>query len=334
MSRHCCTSTNLYGILLLLYLCIFSTSLLQIVDAQRQSSNDDDYELNGNKVSPSMALIVIVLVLGFFITGCIAIYIQQCSDNSSIGDPAAIARNQNLLRAQIRGLDQSVIETFPTFLYADVKDLKFGKESLECAICLNEFQEDETLRLLPKCDHAFHPDCIDSWLSGHTTCPVCRANLVPDPNESLTKEGSHHESAPINEVEVAVIPESLPKTVRVPRSHSTGHSLSQPGENRDRFTLRLPDEVRKQLIVAQPKLKRTISLVALPRVSSSKRGYRIGGGEGSGSSRYGRFFGRSFKWVTSKNNGADREGDVSTSSKRFFGKAAVTPVENLTELPV
>ena len=146
MSRHCCTSTttNQYGILLL-FLCIISTSLLQIVDAQRQSSDDDDYELNGNKVSPSMALIVIVLVLGFFITGCIAIYIQQCSDNSSIGDPAAFARNENLLRAQIRGLDQSVIETFPTFLYADVKDLKFGKESLECAICLNEFQEDETL---------------------------------------------------------------------------------------------------------------------------------------------------------------------------------------------
>ena len=92
-----------------------------------------------------MALIVIVLVLGFFITGCIAIYIQQCSDNSSNGDPAAFVRNENLLRAQIRGLDQSVIETFPTFLYADVKDLKFGKESLECAICLNEFQEDETL---------------------------------------------------------------------------------------------------------------------------------------------------------------------------------------------
>ncbi|KAF9602633.1 hypothetical protein IFM89_030521 [Coptis chinensis] len=67
-------------------------------------------------------------------------------------------------------------------LYSVVKGLKIGKGALECAVCLNEFGNDETLRLLPKCDNVFHPECIDAWLASHTTCPVCRANLTPDSN--------------------------------------------------------------------------------------------------------------------------------------------------------
>uniref|UniRef100_A0A8R7U2I5 RING-type E3 ubiquitin transferase n=1 Tax=Triticum urartu TaxID=4572 RepID=A0A8R7U2I5_TRIUA len=64
--------------------------------------------------------------------------------------------------------------------YADVKEHKAVKGALECAVCLSEFDDDETLRLLPKCSHVFHPDCIDTWLASHITCPVCRANLVPN----------------------------------------------------------------------------------------------------------------------------------------------------------
>ena len=44
-----------------------------------------------------------------------------------------------------------------------------------CAICVEEFVEGETLRWLP-CDHAFHPQCIDEWLSHHSSlCPLCKA---------------------------------------------------------------------------------------------------------------------------------------------------------------
>lgn len=306
------------------------------MDAQQPSdssaSSFDDDSLKTSTVSPSTALIVIVLVLGFFITGCISIYIQQCSDHSSVGDPVRIASGGNALKVSQPGLERSVLDTFPTFLYSDVKELKIGKGSLECAVCLNEFEEDETLRLLPKCDHVFHAECIDSWLDAHTTCPVCRADLVADPAELLSKEEAHPEEGdlrPSYEVEVTVVPE-LPKG-RVPRSHSTGHSLVRPSEDRERFTLRLPDEIRKQLVVAQPRLKRSASLVALPRVSSSRQGYRSGGGDGSGSSRYGRFFGRSFRWTT-KNNGGDGD-SVGTGSKRLYG-TVVTPVDTLPQLPV
>jgi len=58
------------------------------------------------------------------------------------------------------------------------------KES-ECLVCLGEFEQEESLRLLPKCSHAFHVPCIDTWLRSHKTCPLCRAPIVHDAAASV-----------------------------------------------------------------------------------------------------------------------------------------------------
>ncbi|KAJ4714503.1 RING-H2 finger protein [Melia azedarach] len=62
------------------------------------------------------------------------------------------------------GLPQSVIDSIAVFKYNRCEGLI---EGTECSVCLSEFQEDETLRLLPKCSHAFHISCIDTWLSSN-----------------------------------------------------------------------------------------------------------------------------------------------------------------------
>lgn len=84
------------------------------------------------------------------------------------------------------GLEPSVINAITTCNY------KIGEgliEGTECSVCLNEFQENETLRLLPTCNHAFHLPCIDTWLSSHTNCPNCRAGIVlPDPEPAPAPE--------------------------------------------------------------------------------------------------------------------------------------------------
>ncbi|PWZ45442.1 RING-H2 finger protein ATL34 [Zea mays] len=41
---------------------------------------------------------------------------------------------------------------------------KVGKGVLECVVCLTAFEDDDDLRLLPHCSHAFHLECIDPWL--------------------------------------------------------------------------------------------------------------------------------------------------------------------------
>ena len=233
-----------------------------------------------------------------------------------------------------RGLSQEVINTFPTFVYSAVKGLKIGTSMLECAVCLNEFEDDETLRLIPKCNHVFHPDCIDVWLISHSTCPVCRANLVPRPGEisfvaiqipdpdvesDEPDRRSELESRHTTEMELInenrngevespkvnllnqsrTVNQNRPPRSRstgfsfasiFPRSHSTGHSLIQPGENTERFTLRLPEEVRNNLLNST--LNRTENRVTLRRVRSERRGYRtrsVGSGPGRNNLQYERF---------------------------------------------
>lgn len=52
------------------------------------------------------------------------------------------------------------------------------KEPFDCAVCLCEFSELDKLRLLPLCSHAFHIDCIDTWLLSNSTCPLCRGMIL------------------------------------------------------------------------------------------------------------------------------------------------------------
>ncbi|KAI3512452.1 hypothetical protein L1887_19768 [Cichorium endivia] len=69
-----------------------------------------------------------------------------------------------------RGLDASFLKTLPVIQF-ETKDFKDG---LECSVCLSELEEGEKARILPKCNHAFHAECIDMWFHSHSTCPICR----------------------------------------------------------------------------------------------------------------------------------------------------------------
>nr|GLL23283.1 RING-H2 finger protein ATL3-like [Ipomoea trifida] len=75
-----------------------------------------------------------------------------------------------------RGLDPSVLKTIPV---VEVSPKEF-KDGLECAVCLCEVSEGEKARLLPKCNHGFHVECIDMWFQSHSTCPLCR-NPISNP---------------------------------------------------------------------------------------------------------------------------------------------------------
>ncbi|XP_065856860.1 RING-H2 finger protein ATL65 [Euphorbia lathyris] len=76
------------------------------------------------------------------------------------------------------GLDENVIKTLPLFLYtAKSSSNKLINNGKECAVCLLEFEDDDYVRTLPVCSHAFHVDCIDIWLRSHANCPLCRARI-------------------------------------------------------------------------------------------------------------------------------------------------------------
>ncbi|KAM7514534.1 hypothetical protein LguiA_004117 [Lonicera macranthoides] len=271
------------------------------------------------QVSPSMAIILICLFGAFFVMGCVSVYVRQCTDRrmslAAGGDFSVNGGDPMRRRTAALGLDPAVVDAFPVFLYSDVKGLKIGSVALECAVCLNEFESDETLRLLPKCSHVYHPDCIDAWLACHVTCPVCRANLVPRPGElrhcSITCQDTDIESPDrthfsriydpardVNDITidvespVVINPTLTPNQNRPPRltprkerkgkysrSYSASYSeVKSVSNNYERFTLRLPEEVRSQLMNSS--LIRTRSCVAFTSARSSRKGYRsssIGG---------------------------------------------------------
>uniref|UniRef100_A0A803ND14 RING-type E3 ubiquitin transferase n=1 Tax=Chenopodium quinoa TaxID=63459 RepID=A0A803ND14_CHEQI len=76
--------------------------------------------------------------------------------------------------AHRRGLDPAALRSLPILVY-NPKDFKDG---LECAVCLSEVSEGEKARLLPKCNHGFHVECIDMWFQSHSTCPLCRDSVI------------------------------------------------------------------------------------------------------------------------------------------------------------
>ncbi|CAN7078574.1 hypothetical protein Bca4012_077737 [Brassica carinata] len=89
-----------------------------------------------------------------------------------------------------RGLDESVIRAIPILKFKKRRDgdsrndhvFTEGEEntSQECSVCLNEFQEEEKLRIIPNCSHLFHIDCIDIWLQNNANCPLCRTGVSCD----------------------------------------------------------------------------------------------------------------------------------------------------------
>ncbi|RWR89962.1 E3 ubiquitin-protein ligase ATL6-like protein [Cinnamomum micranthum f. kanehirae] len=253
--------------------------LLQLLLANAQpSAGSEPSRHDPRRFSASMAIILVVLVSSFCLMAFFSVYLRLCaSDTRSAG---SLRRSRTRATAR-RGVERAVIDAFPLFQYSAVKGLKLGSDALECAVCLNEFEGDDNLRLLPVCSHVFHPDCIDTWLSSHVTCPVCRSDLLapaPDTNAPLSvpdtavSEGESRDEMPLRQVAVDVSEEPsqdpepdvtnpdhapLPKPIRsksvkgplrFPRSHTTGHSLVPPGEDVERFTLRLPEHVRKEIV--------------------------------------------------------------------------------------
>ncbi|XP_055814833.1 RING-H2 finger protein ATL54-like [Solanum dulcamara] len=126
--------------------------------------------------SPNKHTLSIFLILLISVLFCAyVIHKFRNSRTSSQPEQQVVVEQGEFSNIQTVGLQQSVINTIKICKYKRGEGLI---EGTECSVCLSEFQEDETLRILPKCNHAFHIPCIDTWLKSHTNCPMCRSDIV------------------------------------------------------------------------------------------------------------------------------------------------------------
>ena len=72
------------------------------------------------------------------------------------------------------GLSDEQISSIPQVCFnKDSQNLYCGDK---CVICLTDLMDQEIVKGL-KCDHFFHPECIDPWLKAKDECPVCRQKV-------------------------------------------------------------------------------------------------------------------------------------------------------------
>jgi len=92
-----------------------------------------------------------------------------------------------------KGLKKDQIQALPVITFDTVKFPVEGYGSInDCVVCLSDYQKGEQVRLLPLCKHYFHVACIDTWLSTHISCPVCRHSVL---QQQQSPADDHHTTA-------------------------------------------------------------------------------------------------------------------------------------------
>jgi len=86
-----------------------------------------------------------------------------------------------------RGLSEGTIRRLRRITFC-ATTVKHENELTQCAVCLEAYEEDDRLMVLP-CDprHNFHVQCIEPWLQRMNTCPLCQRGVPEETPASSSR---------------------------------------------------------------------------------------------------------------------------------------------------
>lgn len=160
-------------------------------------------------LSPSLLIIAGIIVFVFLASVSIHLLLRLLSKRS----PSRVVSSYSFSSTSTRDLQfpslpeaeaqtptsdhtktDALIEALPIFTLASSL-ASLPKSSPDCAVCLSPFDPKAELRLLPACRHAFHAECIDTWLRSTASCPLCRASVrLPFPPLPAASGNNHSHS--------------------------------------------------------------------------------------------------------------------------------------------
>ena len=72
-----------------------------------------------------------------------------------------------------------------------------------CAICMENFNDEDIVRILGDCNHIFHITCCDIWMETNVRCPVCRKDIreINDVDENENEDDNNNQDRNENENE-------------------------------------------------------------------------------------------------------------------------------------
>ncbi|KAL8030989.1 hypothetical protein ABFX02_14G321900 [Erythranthe guttata] len=89
---------------------------------------------------------------------------------------------------EFHGISSRLVKAMPSLIFTAV--LEDNCTSQTCAICLEDYDVGDKLRILP-CRHKFHAMCVDTWLtSWRTFCPVCKRDARTSNGEVAASEST------------------------------------------------------------------------------------------------------------------------------------------------